>query len=130
MQIVKGIDAVQAKVQDEVDRADVDMKSAGGEMSRLADQVKGYIAVMFGPFLLLIAIGGVALGRNRFGRLGGLGALLFGAVSAFLSIVLLSVSREHGNASAGLGLWLAVLASCGAAIGGLLALIKPDRGAF
>ena len=91
--------------------------------------MKGYIAIMFAPLLVCALIGGVAQARKKLGRLGGVGALLFGVVSAFLSLVLLMVAQKDATSgSPGIGLWLAVLGSCAATVGGLLALIKPDRG--
>jgi hypothetical protein len=129
LDIFKGMDTVQAAVDTEVAHADTDMRRAGDEMSKLADEVKGYIAIMFGPLLLCAAIGGAAQARKKLGRLGGLGAFLFGGVSALLSLVLLMVAQKDAAAgSPGIGLWVAVLGSCAATLGGLLALIKPDRG--
>jgi hypothetical protein len=129
LDIFKGMDSVKAAVDTEVEHADADMRKAGDEMSKLADEVKGYIAIMFAPLVLCAAIGGVAQARKKLGRLGGLGALLFGLVSAFLSLVLLMVAqKDAASGSPGIGLWLAVLGSCAATVGGLLALIKPDRG--
>ena len=129
LDIFKGMDSVQAAVDSDVAHADADTRRVGDEMSKLADEVKGYIAVMFGPLLVCAVIGGVAQARKKLGRLGGLGALLFGLVSAFLSLVLLMVAqKDAASGSPGIGLWLAVLGGCAATIGGLLALIKPDRG--
>lgn len=131
MQIMKGMQEV-TNATDSVSDAtsDTHVKDAASGVADMANAVKGYIAIMFAPFLAFLAIGGVGVGRKKLGRLGGTGAFLLGAIGLLLSVVLLSVANEKdaSGGGPGIGLWITVLAGGVGAVSGLLLLIKPDRG--
>jgi hypothetical protein len=109
---------------DEIDR----------ELAQSVDNsaTKGYTLLVFGPPLLLLALGGLGLARNKFGRLAGLGALILGAWACVFAAALMAVIDKDGSEGAAVGGGTYVFLAAGAlgALGGLLALIKPDRGAF
>lgn len=93
---------------------------------------KGYTLLVFGPPLLLLVLGGIALKRGKFGRLGGVGALLLGGWACLFAAALMSVIEKDsgGGAEVGAGTYVFLVAGILGALGGLLALIKPDRGAL
>jgi hypothetical protein len=125
--VLKGIDSI-AQISNVEGNAETDAAVASQTNN---NETKGYTMLVFGPPLLLLAIGGVAVGRKKLGRLGGVGALLLGLWAAVMAAALMSVVQEAGTAGGadvGAGTYVFLLAGLLGALGGLLALIKPDRG--
>ncbi len=125
--VMKGIDSM-SQVSNVSGDADIDR-----EISSKVDNstTKGYTMLVFGPPLLLLAIGGVAVGRKKLGRLGGVGALLLGLWGCLFGAAIMSVmEKEAEGAGVGVGTYLFLAGGIVGDLGGLLALIKPDRGVF
>lgn len=110
----KSVVRVDARQDDGVAHDDIDLK-----------QVRQIVMIVFAPTALLLLIGGLGVLRGRFGRLAGLLSLLLGLVP--LGAGLLMNAGANGDGGSGI---LALIAAGGVgALGGLLALISPDRGA-
>jgi hypothetical protein len=131
-QIVKGIDSAS----DVVDQAAVTAGSAADRaMARDANQalgaIKGIVLALFVPAVLLTLLGGLGTARKRFGRGMGAGSLVVGVIGLAIWAILNSAASEAGSdggSAAGIGLHLLLLTGLGGLVGGLLALVKPDRG--
>ncbi len=129
MQIVKGVEEIATGVHDVAEQTGDDQaKAFSGGVSEIANQIKGFILIMFAPFLLFIAIGGAGVARKRLGRLGGVGGLLFGLVTSALSGLVVAATNDGGGEGPGIGIYVALLAGLAGMVSGLLVLIKPDRG--
>ena len=137
--IVKGIDNAEQVI------ANADTGSVGGatdpeaarvskaEANQALGEVKGVVLAIFAPALLLALIGGVAVLRKKFGRLGGVGALLFGGIGLGIWALLNSAANEvaaSGNTGdvKGVGMYLLMVTGLCGLVGGILALARPDRG--
>ena len=136
--IVKGIDSADQVVSG-ADTAAVDAYSASdsfqeskADANKALSDVKPVVLAIFAPALLLALIGGVAVLRKKFGRLGGVGALLFGGVGlgiwAILNTAANEVAETGGSDVKGMGMWLLMLTGLCGLVGGILTLAKPDRG--
>lgn len=134
MQLVAGLDLAKDAV-DKAESPDVgglgagELSKAKADASSEISKVKGFVLGLFAPALLLVIIGGVGAMRRRFGR--GLGSLslLLGLISLALGALIMSVASEGGKeAGAGIAITLLVVTGAAGALGGLMALIKPDRG--
>lgn len=88
--------------------------------------LKGVIAGFFVPALLLTILGGVGVARGKFGRLGGVFALVLGLVSAAIWGIFFLGAKDDASYKLGLGLHALLIAGLGGLVGGLGALIKPD----
>ena len=90
----------------------------------------GYVLLVFGPPVLLLVMGGLAEKADKFGRLGGVLALLIGLWSALMGGALMSLKVDTGELANEPGVAVYTLLAAGVlgALAGLLALIKPDRG--
>jgi hypothetical protein len=87
--------------------------------------LKGIVAALFLPALLLVVLGLSGIVRGRFGRVGAIGAIVFGLVSAAVwGIFYLGASS--GAATLGLGLHMLLVAGLGGIIGGIGNFVKPD----
>lgn len=141
-QVVKGIDTVKdittgatKELADAVEAeggaaAKAELAKGAGELNKKLAEVKGIVLGLYAPALLLIIIGAVALARKQFGRLGGTFSFLLGLVALFVWFGFHTVASEaakDGTGQAGLGIHLYMASGALGAIGGLLALIKPER---
>jgi len=135
--IVKGIDQASDVINDKAVAAAADSAEEFASQKKDANDalgaVKGVVLAIFAPALLLVVIGGVGVMRKKFGRLGGTGALLFGLIGLGIWAVLNSAANDvasdaHAGSVKGIGMYLlAVTGACGI-LGGLMTLVKPDRG--
>lgn len=107
--------------------------------SVIGEQTKGAALLIWGPPVLLIVFGALAEKKKRFGRLPGGISLLFGASGTlFAAGLLAAIGDKSGSGSLeaaagiqyspGAGAYLLLAGSVLGLLGGLLALIKPDRG--
>ena len=130
--IVKGIDKASDVVEGSAAAAGTAAeKQAVKEANNALGQVKGIVLAIFAPALLLTILGGIGTMRGRFGRGMGTGALLFGVIGLAIWALLNSAAQEAGGSGgsvAGIGLHMLLITGIGGALGGLFALIKPDRG--
>lgn len=136
--IVKGIDSA-AQVVDHADSAAVDSFDKSDEFqttkkdaNAALGEVKGVVLAVFAPALLLALIGGVAAMRKKFGRLGGVGALLFGGIGlgiwAILNAAANEVAAQGGHDVKGTGMYLLMVTGLCGVVAGIMTLVKPDRG--
>ncbi len=124
-QVVKGLDAVS----DAVDKPDVAMAMADSGISSSSAKsdlstMKGIVMGVFAPALLLAIVGAFGLKRGKFGRGAGALALVFGLLALGIGAIL----KSAFEGDAGIALTLMLLTGIGGTVGGLIALVKPDRG--
>jgi hypothetical protein len=100
---------------------------------RIDDKVstfRGLVVALYVPSALLALLGLVAVARGRFGRFGGLLALVLGIASAGIWLAFYFVSRQEKDpefhAALGLGLYALLGAGLGGIFGGFGALLTPD----
>jgi hypothetical protein len=137
--IVKGIDTAEQVVA-AADTAAVDaygksesFQASKAEANAALGEVKMVVLAVFAPALLLALIGGVAVMRKKFGRLGGVGALLFGGIGLGIWAILNSAANEvaaSGNTGdvKGMGMHLLMITGLCGLVAGIITLVKPDRG--
>ena len=123
-QVVKGLDQASSAVDDGVQQSAMSADS-GGEAKKDIGALKGIVMAIFAPAVLLAAIGGLGVARKRFGRVAGTFALLLGLVGLGIGAILKGAAEGDG----GIGLTLLLLTGVAGIVGGLAALIKPDRAA-
>jgi hypothetical protein len=89
----------------------------------------GYVLMFYIPAGLVLLIGAIAVARGRMGRFAGLMAFLVGGASAGVWALFNSVASDDkaSAVSLGMGLHLILVAGLCGIVGGLGALIKPDR---
>lgn len=126
LQIVKGVEAVQSAV----DRDDVKAQAAAmgaqeaySETKDTLSSIKGIVLAIFAPALLLAAIGGLGVARRKFGRGAGALSLLLGLVGLGIGVLL----KGAAEGDSGIGLTLLLLTGVLGTVGGLMALVKPER---
>jgi hypothetical protein len=125
-QVVKGLDEI--KVQADREAVDVKVASAGASMREAkdgVDKLKGIIMAFFAPALLLAAIGGLGVARKKFGRGAGALSLVLGLIGLGIGAML----KAAAEGDSGIGLTLLIVTGLAGVVGGLLALIKPERAA-
>jgi hypothetical protein len=125
-QIVKSGDTVAVGIKQGNEKSIVHVDATTPDAHEDIDlkTVKQIVMIVFAPTVLLFIVGAFALMRGRFGRLAGLFSLLLGLVP--LGAGLLMNAGANGDGGSGI---LALIAAGGVgALGGLLALISPDRG--
>jgi hypothetical protein len=100
---------------------------------RIDDKVsafRGLVVALYVPSGMLALLGLVGVARGRFGRFGGLLALVLGIASAGIWLAFLFVSRQEKDpefhAALGLGLYGLLVAGLGGIFGGFGALLAPD----
>lgn len=125
-QVVKGLDAVSS----ELNKDEVKMKAASvGESRTLneakdgVDSIKGIVMAIFAPALLLALIGGAGVARKKFGRVAGTFSLLFGLVGLGIGAIL----KSAAEGDSGIGLTLLLITGLAGMVGGIMALVKPER---
>jgi hypothetical protein len=91
-------------------------------------EIKGIILVCFLPGALLALIGLVALVRRRYGRAGGLIAIVLGVMSFLVFMALSRGAAEAQDGSAGAAVYLIAASGLLGIAGGSLATVNPDRG--
>jgi hypothetical protein len=122
MQVIKGLDAVDSQV----DRADArtgEEVAMRGEAKQDIGAMKGIVLAIFAPAALLALLGGLGVARKRFGRGAGALSLLLGLVGLGIGAVL----KSAAEGDAGIGMSFLLLTGVAGIVGGLAALIKPER---
>jgi hypothetical protein len=125
-QLVQGSDAIATKT-DSAARPASDTAAIDGIVSEALSTMRVLVLAAFGPAALCALFGLIGVARRRFGRGLGLGAMLFGAIGLAVWWVIDAAIEEAGTGK-GIAMWLLLGSSVGAALGGLLALLRPDRG--
>jgi len=124
MQVVKGLDTIQTGVDNDEVRASMSSPTGIRATKDAVGAIKGIVIAVFVPALVLAAIGGAAVARRRFGRLGSIFSLVIGLISLGIAGILTAAAEGDSGA----GLYLLLLSAIAGTLGGLLATIKPDRG--
>jgi len=123
-QVVKGLDQVEVAVDDGVSQHQLDVETSASAKKDIG-ALKGIVMAIFAPALLLSLIGGLGVARRRFGRLAGTFSFLLGILGLGIAAILKSAAEGDG----GIGLTLLLVTGVAGVIGGLAALIKPERAA-
>jgi hypothetical protein len=135
-QLIKGLDTAS----DAVDKADAQVDTqvnvasfggedaaashaAAGEAKKDLGALKAIVLAIFAPALLLALIGGLGVKRKRFGRGAGALSLVLGLVGLGIAMIL----KSAAEGDAGIGLTLLLLTGVSGVVGGMIALIKPQR---
>ena len=121
-QIIKGLDQVEVAVDEGARQAAVSVETTR-EAKEGIGAMKGIVMAVFGPALLLTLIGGMGVARKRFGRVAGTFSLLLGLVGLAIGALLKSAAEGDG----GIGLTLLILTGVAGIVGGIAALVKPER---
>lgn len=108
---------------------DVLLDSVDAAQRETLHEIQGVVVVCFAPGALLAVIGLVAVVRRRFGRLGGAIAVLLGVVAALVFLGLnAGAEASEGEASRGPAMFLLLATAVLGFVGGLVAVVNPDRG--
>ena len=121
-QIMKGLDQVEVAVDDGVSKRSLDV-ATGAEAKKDIGALKGIVMAIFAPALLLSLLGGLGVARKRFGRVAGTFSLLAGLAGLGIAAIL----KGAAEGDAGIGLTLLLITGVAGVIGGLVALVKPER---
>ena len=118
-QIMKGLDQVEVAV--DADRT-MDVATSASAKKDVG-ALKGIVMAIFAPALLLTFIGGLGVARKRFGRVAGTFSLLAGLAGLGIA----SILKGAAEGDAGIGLTFLLITGVTGVIGGLVALVKPER---
>ena len=121
-QIVKGLDAVSVAVDSPDAHRSMDVATRH-EAKKDLGALKGIVTAIFAPAALLVLIGGLGVGRKRFGRGAATLALLLGLVGLGIGAIL----KAAAEGDAGIGMTLLLLTGVSGVVGGIMALVKPER---
>lgn len=122
-QIIKGLSVASSAVDSETVRvASMNTESVQSAKEGL-DAMKGIVFAIFVPAILLAAIGAMGVSKRRFGRVAGTFSLLLGLIGLGIGMLLVGAAGPDG----GLGLTLLLATGALGVVGGLLALVKPER---
>jgi hypothetical protein len=121
-QVVKGLDSVQVAVEDAGKQHAIDVATTESAKSDLG-ALKGIVMAIFAPALLLALIGGIGVKRKRFGRVAGTFSLLAGIAGLGIAAILKGAAEGDG----GIGLTVLLLTGAAGVVGGIMALVKPER---
>jgi len=124
-QIIKGLQVASDVVNTEEVRAAAMNGEAVASANEGLDAMKGIVMAIFVPAILLAAIGAFGVSKRKFGRVAGFFSLLFGVIGLGIGMLL----KSAAGADAGIGLTLLLGTGALGTVGGLLALVKPERAA-
>jgi hypothetical protein len=117
-----GLDSLQAMA----DKAGSPPEAKKGVVETLSE-IKGIIVGCFLPGAILAVIGILAVARRRFGRLGGLLAIVLGVLAFLVFMGLSRGAAEAEDGSAGAAIYLIAASGMLGIAGGSLAVVNPDR---
>jgi hypothetical protein len=121
-QIIKGLDQVEVAVDQGASQRQIDVATSASAKKDIG-AMKGIVMAIFAPALLLSLIGGAGAMRKRFGRVAGTFSLLLGLVGLGIGAILKSAAEGDG----GIGLTLLLVTGVAGVVGGIAALVKPER---
>ena len=134
-QIVSGLDKAQKKGRKAIKkhRKDINKSADAKEFVKDADDavsaIKGIVMAVFLPALLLTLFGGIGLLRKKFGRVLASFSFIFGLIQLGIWALLYAAAKEGGAESIiGFGMHMLFITGLAGIVGGLMGLIKPDRG--
>lgn len=121
-QVIKGLDQVEVAIEEGAARGQYDVATSASAKKDIS-ALKGIVMAIFAPALLLAVLGGLGVARKRFGRAAGAFSLLAGLVGLAIGAILKSAAAGDS----GIGLTFLLLTGVAGVIGGLMALVKPER---
>ena len=122
--VIKGLDQVEVAVDQGASQAAYSIDTAN-EAKEGIGAMKGIVMAVFAPALLLSLLGAAGIARKKFGRVAGTFSLLAGLIGLGIGTILKSAAEGDG----GIALTLLVVTGVAGIVGGLVALVKPERGA-
>ncbi len=127
--IVKGISSAQDVVGKAGNKLKHrDDKAAVAEANKALGAIKGIVMGVFFPAFMVFIFGLVGTLKKSFGRGLAIPTFIFGLLGLGISGLLTAAASSGGGESvAGAGMYMLLLASITATVGGLVAIIKPDR---
>lgn len=138
MQFVKGIGDVRELLHDQVEKLpEAQVKQFIEQTNDTLKKAGGLVMLFYIPTALVFLVGLVNTARKKMGRLAGLLGLITGAAAILVWVLfqqVMSTDEMHQasdaaatTATMGLGLHLILVSGVLGAIGGLGAIVKPDR---
>ena len=121
-QVIKGLDQVEVAVDEGVRHGAYSVASTRDAKEGIG-AMKGIVMAFFAPALLLTLIGGMAVGKKRFGRVAGTFSLLLGLIGLGIGAIM----KSAAEGDAGIGLTLLLLTGVAGIVGGIIGLVKPER---
>lgn len=135
LDVMIGVDIAEEAVgaaKDAVEARGAALNADLREIEETLDTIKGIFVLIFLPTLVFLVVGLIAAIRRKLERPGGVLVLIAGVVGTGINMVFLSVwgsaDVEAAGGHAGMAQFILVFASIVGFVGGLLTLIKPDRG--
>ncbi|CAN5919704.1 hypothetical protein BH11MYX3_BH11MYX3_17320 [soil metagenome] len=122
-QLIKGLSVASDAVDSETVRAAAMNSEAVSSAKEGLDAMKGIVFAIFVPAILLAAIGAFGVSKRKFGRVAGVFSLLLGLIGLGIGALL----KNAAGADAGIGLSLLLATGALGTVGGLFALVKPER---
>jgi hypothetical protein len=122
-QVIKGLDQVEVAVDQGAKQAAYSVETSASAKKDIG-AMKGIVMAVFAPALLLSLIGAAGVARKRFGRVAGTFSLLFGLIGLGIGALLKSAAEGDG----GIGLTLLIVTGLAGVVGGIMTLVKPERG--
>lgn len=122
-QIIKGLSVASDVVGTEEVRVAAINSEAVSSAKEGLDAMKGIVMAIFIPAILLAAIGALGVSKRKFGRVAGVFSLLFGLIGLGIGALL----KSAAGPDAGIGLSLLLGTGVLGTLGGLFALVKPER---
>lgn len=124
--LVRGADAMQDAAGGQGDKMAKDLDDAAGA-------VKAIVLGAYAPALLCFLFGLIGTLKKSFGRGLGFGSLIFGLITFGLYVLLSSAAKDAGaqtgaGDATGPAMYMMLVSGLGCTVGGLIALVKPDRG--
>lgn len=121
-QVIKGLDQVEVAVDEGAARGAYNVETSASAKKDIG-AMKGIVMAIFAPALLLSLLGAAGVARKRFGRVAGTFSLLAGLIGLGIAAILKSAAEGDG----GIGLTLLLVTGVAGVVGGLIALVKPER---
>jgi hypothetical protein len=120
-QSVQGISSVAASSADKREGAVSNEELT--VINKALDDSKLVILAVFAPALLCALFGLIGVAKGSFGRGLGTLSLVVGAIGFAIWAIL---NSKAGDIK-GIGMWMLLASAAGASLGGIFAVIKPDR---
>lgn len=121
-QVMKGLDSVEVAVDEAGTKREIDVATSASAKQDIG-ALKGIVMAIFAPAALLVLLGGLGVGRKRFGRVAGTFALLAGIAGLGIA----SILKSAAEGDSGIGLTFLLVTGVAGIVGGIMALAKPER---
>lgn len=121
-QVMKGLDAVEVAVDEGAATREISVESSASAKQDIG-AMKGIVMAIFAPAALLALLGGLGIGRKRFGRV----AATFSLLAGIAGLGIASILKSAAEGDSGIGLTLLMVTGAAGIVGGLIGLVKPER---